>query len=221
MSVQVVFAQNPINTDRPDQSDGTYVLPQNNFQVEEGIQIAQSDFQNNLMLRYGVTKSTEARLLLDYAQMDGSNGIMPLGFSVKQRLLKSNKIIPAITLVGYIRTGKFASNDFKTSENLIDIKLAFQNDVSERLSLSYNIGTSTAFNNLNCTFNIGYSPTNKIATFLEYFSGFEKDQLPSNNLDAGILYLITDRLQLDVAFGSSIQLIKEDDFLTTGFSYRF
>ncbi len=160
--VQIVFAQNPINTDRPDQSDGTYVLPKNHFQLEEGIQIAKNSFQNNLMLRYGISKSTEARFLIDYAQMDLSKGIMPLGISVKQRILKQNNLVPAITLVGYLRPGKFASNDFKISENPIDIKLAFQNDVTDRISLSYNIGSSPTFKTMNCTFNFGYSPSEKI-----------------------------------------------------------
>ncbi len=221
MIVQIVFAQNPINTDRPDQSDGTYVLPKKCFQLEEGIQIAKNSFQNNLMLRYGITKSTEARLLLDYAQMNVSKGIMPLGISLKQRILKQDNLIPAITFVGYIRPGKFASNNYKSSENPIDLKLAFQNDVTERISLSYNIGTSPTFNTMDCTFNFGYSPSEKISTFFEYFSIFEKDQRPSHNVDAGILYLITERLQLDVAIGSSILLMKENNFLTTGMSYRF
>jgi hypothetical protein len=97
--IKSTIAQNsePINTDRPDQSDGTYVLPKNNFQIEEGILFAKNNFQNNLMLRYGVTKSTEVRCLMDYAKIEASNGIMPLGLSFKQALVKQHKILPAIT----------------------------------------------------------------------------------------------------------------------------
>lgn len=47
------FAQSEaINTDRPDQSDGTYTVPRNVFQIENGLLFANGVALNNFMLRY-------------------------------------------------------------------------------------------------------------------------------------------------------------------------
>ena len=54
-----------ITTDRPDQSEGSYVVPKNALQIENGITIADEVLQNNFLMRYGVTNSTELRFLAD------------------------------------------------------------------------------------------------------------------------------------------------------------
>jgi len=220
---KVNLAQNlsPINTDRPDQSDGTYVLPQYKFQIEDGIFSAENNFQNNLMLRFGITKSTEFRLLSDFCKTKNTKGFLPLGVSIKQRLINQNKLIPAITFVSYLRVGQFASKDFLSTENQIDFKFAFQNDLNDKFSLSYNLGTSTSLNHLNYTINLGYSPLDNLSFFGEYFSDLIKKELPSRNFDLGILCLLNEKLQIDIACGSSILLKQNEYYLTTGMSYRF
>ena len=215
-------AQNskPINTDRPDQSDGAYVLEKNYLQIENGITISNNTFTNNLMLRYGITKSTEVRLLSDFGKFDGINGFTPIGISVKQRLIKNKGVVPGITLVGYLRNENIASKAFKSNSTTYNFLLAFQNDIADKLSVGYNIGTATGLKNISFTTSLGYSLSAKFTGFVEYFSNFEKKETPSHNIDGGILYLINNRLQLDVAIGGS--LTENDNYyITTGVSYRF
>ena len=61
-------AQNnePINSDRPDQSEGTYILTKNSFQIENGLLLQDKEMINNLMIRYGLTKKTEFRIVSDF-----------------------------------------------------------------------------------------------------------------------------------------------------------
>jgi hypothetical protein len=86
--------------------------------------------------------------------------------------------------------------------------------------LSYNIGTSSEINQFNCTFNVGYSHGPSTSFFLEYFSSFEKQLKPQHNIDGGVLYLLNHNFQIDLAFGSSIDFVKDDYFITTGLSYK-
>ena len=58
----------PINTDRPDQNEGTYVLPKGTFQIEGGLQYSEGEFAPSLMLRYGLLKGTEIRLDTDFGK---------------------------------------------------------------------------------------------------------------------------------------------------------
>lgn len=220
--VQLVNAQNnlPINTDRPDQSDGTYILTKNNFQIENGITVANQTFINNFMLRYGITNSTEIRLLADAGKEEGINGLKPIGVSIKQRIIENKGIVPAITLVGYLRQEDIASKSFKTNETSYNILLAFQNDITDALSVGYNIGTAKGFKNISFTTSVGYSCTNKLTAYAEYFSNFIKQNNPSHNIDGGLLYLLKNNLQIDAAIGSSMTE-KNSLFFTTGISYKF
>lgn len=97
--------ENIINTDRPDQSDGVATITFKNFQIEEGINFAQNTFVNDLLLRYGFTKSTELRILIDAGKENHLQGLQPLTFSIKQKIVEQKKLLPAISFVGYISFG--------------------------------------------------------------------------------------------------------------------
>lgn len=82
------FAQTEtINTDRPDQSDGVYTVPKHILQLENGFTIANKVFLNNFMLRYGLTNTTEIRLLLDAGKEVMASGLKQVTISAKQRLI--------------------------------------------------------------------------------------------------------------------------------------
>src|ERR1035437_9125749 len=84
-------AQNVINTDRPDQSDGTHIVEKNLTQVETGLQFSKFDevttgFDNVTLIRFGVTRHFEVRLLNQYSVVNDSNrtsGFRPLTISFK------------------------------------------------------------------------------------------------------------------------------------------
>lgn len=218
----------PINTDRPDQSDGTYTLTKNIFQLETGLiygKAEKSFFTHSTMLRYGITSSTEARLLFDYGKIASETGIFAPGISLKQHLCSQKKLLPEITAVGYVRLPFLATNNFKTENPSLTFLLAFQNDFSNKFSISYNIGRTfdkDATENIwIITTSLGFMATNKISFFAEYFSSFAKVLKPSNNADAGVLWLLNNKFQIDFAFGSTIFEQDKKQFITTGISYRF
>ena len=76
----------PINTDRPDQNEGTYVLPKRTFQIEGGLQHSEGEFAPNLMLRYGLLKGTEIRVDTDFGKDIWNTQLNDFTLSVKQRL---------------------------------------------------------------------------------------------------------------------------------------
>ena len=88
---QSLAQEESINTDRPDQSDGVYTLTKNKLQIEEGITTWEKYFVNNLMLRYGITRFTEIRLLADAGKVGDLKGLLPLTMSVKQKIMGQKK----------------------------------------------------------------------------------------------------------------------------------
>ena len=103
------FGQVPenINTDRPDQSDGTYIVSKNIFQLETGLVFSADGIIHNTMLRYGIVKNTELRLLFNYGEVNTTGkretGIFPVSFSIKHKLVEGKRFIPQITAVGYVQ----------------------------------------------------------------------------------------------------------------------
>ncbi|MCO6460887.1 MAG: transporter [Saprospiraceae bacterium] len=172
------------------------------------------------MVRYGITNSTEIRLLSDAGKEHENYGLQPVTLSLKQKIIGQKNIIPAISFVGYLSYDQLANKDFRNKEWPFHLLLAFENELSENLSISYNVGTSNQFKNLDLTLNMGYSPTAKISTFVEYFSSLGKIS-NEHNLDAGVLYLITPLFQADIAVGHSIFASDDRFFTTFGISYLF
>lgn len=209
-----------INTDRPDQSDGVYIIPKGRFQIEEGITLAKRVQLNNLMVRYGITNSTELRFQADLGWEDSAGGIKPITLSAKQRIIKQHKLIPAITLAGYIGYEKIASKEFRGKEIPFELKLIFEQELNKKFAISYNVGTSEKFKELDLTLNLGYTPSTQVSTFIEYFSSIQKSDA-EHNVDIGILYLINPRLQIDLALGASVTNLKDRVYSTFGISYLF
>lgn len=209
-----------INTDRPDQSDGVYTIPKNIFQLENGITIAKQTVINNLMLRYGLTPSTEIRLLLDVGKEFENKGLLPISLSFKQRIIEQKEIIPAMTLVGYVAFEQLASKDFKGNKLPFEIKMAFENEINDKFSIGYNLGTSNQFKNLNLSAALGYNITDKISTFVEYFSTLSKNG-NEDNIDTGIMYVINPKLQIDIAYAQPIYGLENKPFGTIGIAYSF
>ncbi len=217
----------PINTDRPDQSDGTYTLPRNAYQLETGLTYGKEGnhyLLHDIMLRYGLTSKTELRLLVDYGRVNSKTGIMPVGISFKRQIISAHSWIPDISAIGYVRLPMLGTNNFKPDKIPATLLLAFQNDISEKLSIGYNLGSSldgeSTRKNWILTASMGYSSSRIFSFFIEYFSQFTDSARPEHNIDIGAMWLLEDDLQLDIAIGSTIFDSDRNQFITTGISYK-
>ena len=68
LSLWAQSSPEPLNSDRPDQSEGPFVLPRGMVQIESGTLLeggGSTAIIQNTMLRVGINGSTEVRLLID------------------------------------------------------------------------------------------------------------------------------------------------------------
>lgn len=202
-----------INSDRPDYSEGVYIMPKNKWQIENGFTFYKNQVADNLMIRYSILDGTELRFQTDFSKIKNEKlSVDDVIFSFKQRLVEEKNGLPAITLVGYLGY----KNDEKWGT---DVYLAFENTLSERFTLDYNIGSSDYFKTLDITTELIYSPTEKTNFFIEYMGNFSNAKL-SHNVDMGVMYIIKPNFQVDIAMGRNI-ITKNSFFTTLGASYRF
>ena len=208
-----------IATDRPSAlTENSTSLYKNGIQLESGflIQLDSGETQPisapNLLLRYGLTEKTELRLMNDVL-VDEENvelGVWTIG--AKIQLYKSDKVnlsvLPSIQIpsvyddIGYL------------SEQPINAKVIGNYVVSKANSVGYTIGYTFNNNEIGYSLFLGHNFSDKISTFIELY-GFN-DQL---NIDAGLAYLIQDKLQFDAYFGTGLN--NKMVFASVGLSYLY
>ncbi len=125
-------------------------------------------------------------------------------------------VFPSVTLVGYAEIPKNFSND----DFVFSLLFAFENELTETVSIAYNIGGIDNFELAKFSLCFDFELNDKWGAFAEFFSYFDSDY-SSNNIDFGFLYLVNNKLQLDIAYGTKIAPKVENSFITMGASILF
>ncbi|WP_233586852.1 transporter [Formosa maritima] len=232
----------PLITDRPDQTESANVVSKGTFQLETGTSyetyknnniLTKNFTYNTTLLRYGLLDNFELRIGWDFVEgktkinnqttNNVSSGFSPLLLGVKTSIAKENGWLPKIGLIGHLYLPFTAGSDYKPETSGIEFRFAFAHTLSEKSSLSYNLGASWGNDSPEAsyvyTIAYGYSITEKIGTYAELYGDFPENSKANHLWDAGFTYLINYNLQLDATVGTSITK-GQDLLLSTGVSYR-
>lgn len=205
------FAQ--METDRPGEGTASTVISAKTIQLESGIIYNRSEkgFTSDHLLRFGLTEKWEFRLQTNQNFSDSSEN--SYGFSSKYNFLAGENSSPSLTLI--------ADSDFKFEE--YSFILASDKELTENFGSSAGIGylKENLENYFFLSFGLDYTLDDRWAIFTEYYGYFNAALSPEHGSDFGITYLASPRLQLDLSFGSNVQNISNQYFLSTGISYRF
>ena len=225
-------AQNVINTDRPDQSDGTHIVEKNLIQLETGLQFSKFDevtngFDNVTLIRFGVTRHFEVRLLNQYSVVNDSNrtaGFRPLTISFKNQLCEQKGLLPKITLVSYFHLPVTLSSAFKGDHLGYTFTLAGRHDLTPNMKVYSNLGInrdqeSTDINYL-ATLEVNYNLTDRFSSFVEYFGNYAANTNSSNGMDIGCIYAFKNNFAVDLAVGSPTMKLTSNKFISFGLSAR-
>ena len=225
-------AQNVINTDRPDQSDGTHIVEKNLFQLETGLQFSKFDeatsgFDNVTLIRFGVTRRFEVRLLNQYSVVNDSNrtsGFRPLTISFKNQLCDQQGLLPKITLVSYFRLPITLSPAFKGDHLGYTFTLAARHDLLPKVKIYANMGInrdqeSTDISYL-ATLEANYNVTDRFSSFIEYFGNYAAHTSSTNGMDFGFIYAFKNNFAVDLAVGSPTMNLGLSKFISFGISAR-
>ena len=225
-------AQNVINTDRPDVSDGTHLVEKQQFQVESGIQFSKLDEQtkglNNVtLLRYGVSKKFEIRFLNEYSVLTDSNsieGIKPPTIGFKNELCKQKGLLPKLTLVSYFNLPITINSNFTGTSFGYTFTLAARHELNKVLKVYSNIGVSQDQQSKDisylATLELNFSVLGNLSSFIEYFGKYEPNTNASNGIDIGFIYALKNNFSIDISTGSSTLNLTSNRFVSIGMSLR-
>lgn len=220
--INFALAQVEIETDRPDQTDTPAIVSAGRFQVEGGLQHEQQSDDGReqllptILWKYGVNERFEVRLVTELASFtDGDTsitGFKPIVVGIKFNLLEEKGILPKTSVSMQFGLPKIASKDFQEDNLSTEIRLLFQNSITEDVKLGYNAGAEWGDAG-EPEYKYTFSPSisfGKVTVFTESFGFMYPHEQPEHWVDGGLLFLLTDNLQIDVAGG--YELTAHNDF---------
>ena len=231
-----ISAQNtePIQTDRPDQTETPSLVPKGMFQVETGFSFQKDNTVNktnilpSTLWKYGVNDNFELRLITEYVsekQADAKiDGLAPIYFGFKVKLTEEKGIFPKTSFIAHLSLPNAASTKYKTDFYAPEFRFVMQHTLSEKISFSYNLGAEwdgfSAEPTFIYTIASGYSITQKWGSYIELFGFAPQNNKANHNFDGGITYLINNNFMLDLSTGFGITNNAPKHYFALGFSFR-
>lgn len=227
----------PIQTDRPDQTETSALVPKGFFQMENGFSIEDTEpgflyTHPSTLWKYGVSDFFEVRVLTEYINIQRApnpnvDGLLPIQVGIKTRLLKQNGIVPEAAFIGHISLPGIASEQFQQTFFAPNVRLAFSHDIGDRFSVGYNAGAAwdgeTPRPEFQYTLAVSSSLVAGLGIFGEVYGSVpqQREEEAEWRVDAGLTYLITDNIQADVSAGMGLSDNAPERFISGGLSYRF
>lgn len=232
----------PLVTDRPDATEASSTVGKGVLQIEtgglydtfedNGIKTENYTY-NTTLVRYGILDNMELRLGWDFVEgstkinntkLDNvTSGLSPLLLGVKIDIAEEKNGWPEVALIGHMFPIFSAAQDYRPEYTSIDFRFSLSHTLSEKSSLAYNIGAEWGNDSPEAapiyTIAYGYSITDKFGMYVEAYGDFPEDNKANHYWDAGFTYLVSNDLQLDTYFGTSITK-GQDLLLGVGLSYR-
>ena len=209
------FAQ--IYTDRPDQTEGTHVLKNGNFQIESGWTFNSDGGSLNNLLRIGTFKGIELRFSTNLISVhEDMTGLFPsldnLEFGAKFKILDKKETLTKISFLSHLSV----STEYSDNSGGLLNRVLVSHELSESFELAYNLGYSKYFeqdNGLVVYSLVVAKSFGNLGAFVEIFGE------SYSSWDLGITYLIKDNLQADISYGQGIN--NELSYLSIGAAWNF
>ena len=209
------FAQ--ISTDRPDQTEGTHVLRNGDFQIESGWTFNSERGSLNNLLRIGTFKGIELRFSTNLISgHEDMTGLFPsldnLEFGAKFKILDKKETLTKISFLSHLSV----STEYSDNSGGLLNRVLVSHELSESFELAYNLGYTKYFeqdNGLVVYSLVVAKSFGNLGAFVEIFGE------SYSSWDLGITYLIKDNLQADISYGQGIN--NELSYLSIGAAWNF
>ncbi|MBK9385928.1 MAG: transporter [Planctomycetes bacterium] len=235
-----------IFTDRPSFSDGTALIPARRVQLESGVTYTADDEDGvrtarwnapEALLRYRLLENLEVRgTWSGYAWSDNGDGLgtertsgaTDPALGVKIPVCEQDGWMPKLSVLASTTLG-LPENDFRSGAFDPTFKLLWSSGLPAGFGLGGNLNAAfptqanERFSQLAGSLYATYAPSARWSVFAEGFFVAPPSDGASTaySCDAGVLYLLSARVQLDARVGFGLNGVAEDFFAGVGVSWRF
>lgn len=235
-----IAQQEPIETDRPDQTETVAIVPKKWLQFEAGFNAAQTDGEGNnefltptLLTKYGLSNRMELRLITTLTtrtykfvpNTKTESGLLPVEAGAKIALWEEKKLRPKTSFIFHVAIPNLASKAYDIRLLAPNFRFTLQNTLSKKFGIGYNLGAEWNGENSKpdyvYTFSPGFTFNDKWYSYIEAFGAVKGDEAPEHNIDGGIAYNITRNCKVDISSGFGITTPAPDWYIALGISARF
>jgi hypothetical protein len=223
----------PIEADRPDQTETPSIVPKGMFQMENGFVFekdgnAKTFVTPTSLWKYGVNENFELRLIteLSFTEADGQrlDGLNPVKVGFKAKLFDEKGIIPKTSIIAHLQIPDLASKSLKADYYAALFRFTMQHTLSDKFTLGYNLGAEWDGLTPNATFIYtltgGFSITDDLGCYAEIFGFAPEEETAYHSIDGGFTYLLSNDFMLDASAGFGITENAPDYYVSLGFSFR-
>lgn len=229
-----------IRSGRPGQSIGPFTVGKGIIQLQTGmdvfgfehksLNIKGDGYLNNSVVRYGISERFEISALADYKvetyKSNGteteSSGLAALDLGGRYHVYSGHGLIPSVGFQLRFRL-PVLSEDYKIDNLAPRFIVVTGQKLSETFALATNWGAS--WNGVNSTatkfyvINVSFPIVGKLGGFVENYGSSTAGNFDTR-FDAGLAYLVTNDLQLDILGGPGNNDGVKDYFFSVGLSIR-
>ena len=224
----------PIQTDRPDQTETPSLVPSKMFQIETGFSFQKNyDASNSITIpsilwKYGLNENFEMRLISEYSIEENNtskfSGLNPILIGCKIKISDEKGLLPKTSFIGHISLPNLASTAFKGYFFAPEFRFVMQHSLSDSFSLGYNFGAEwdsfTPEPTFIYTLTTGYSVSEKMGTYIEIFGFAPQKNIAYHSFDGGVTYLVTNNFMLDLSGGFGLTEFAPEYYYALGVSFR-
>lgn len=223
-AMDVCFAQEEqptLSADRPGYTWGTDVMPlhkiswENGFGYESETNGPHTVTLNTTIVRYGIFENVELRVGTDFLTwndgqaMEPSFGVEPLAFGTKLKVYEGTRILPSVGLLAELKSPHIGSKELLPHHLAPSLYLIFENNINDWFDICYNVGTEwdgeSATPTTLLSLSLNFSITERLGTFVESVNYFHPDDGNHYLTEFGLTWLVSPRVQLDLAADMDFQ----------------
>ncbi|MEQ1584335.1 MAG: transporter [Cyclobacteriaceae bacterium] len=223
---------NELTVDRPGIAEAPFTVAPRTFQLETGFDYYKRTsgeifFLPVTLFRTGLSKNTELRISVKNIQDKTSSqklkGFSPLTVGIKTHIIEQRGWIPETDILVDL-IFPLGNSDLQPADLGHDVLLLFQNDLSPKTAINYNIGVIwDGFSDeelFTASFCFNYLPTDKVGLFIEYFDFLRSQGAKEHGIDGGFTFLLHRMIQADLSAGLSWVDGNQNHFVSSGISFR-
>ncbi len=231
-----MWAQDTIETDRPDQTETAATVPTGKFQSESGfLHRHNGDNDNEYQLpetlwKFGLNSKMELRLIttLSYQKSTDSllSGLEPVTVGFKVALWEQKGVLPKTSVIGHLELSKVATKELQEARLAPEVRFLFKNDVTDDIEVGYNLGViwdgESGIPQYAYTLAPDFKLGSRLSLYVEEFAYLPAGHHLDHWVDGGFKYLITNNVQVDISGGYELSLhdAKHRYFEAVGVSFR-
>lgn len=229
----IALAQDEVDftADRPGVGTGTGIVGAGNVMWEAGMAYDYEGGEKtftfcNSLFRYGLTSNWEMRLELNglhtWGYGDHTTGLDAVNLATKVRLYEGEDAVPSVALLAGL-TLPVGSKAYRPSNIAPSLTLLADHDVTDRLNIAYNAGLEwdgeTAEPTTFAALCLGYQINDRLGAYVENYDYFAKGMKSQWNMDLGVNWMASSRVQLDLAGCFNLNNIKNSYGISFGVAW--